>query len=416
MSVSAPHTTVKESGGYPGPMRYITAACECTCLSTSEFATLVALVKCADNATGEVNGDPNRSPVDNALVAGFAKLSDKGVRLCLANLEKVLPNDPDGRPAKDGWVVITRRWRAGTRERSPHHFRLVVPEHVHARTCFTTSGSECRTADSGPVVTTGREEVTTEPQQNAENLTHQGPVVSTGPTPPAPEVTTEGVRYSLPDGPVLTTEISTSLPKPPGEGGEAPPSLPPPTARSHREAGSGQAAELVAATAAAAAVLRVDAATDPQRCAVAVKFIPETDANGWKIWEVLIRSTALRHAEDMDRTVPAGSLARQAHGISSKIDSSGVNPDMGIKAANDTVREFESAMIASGINDWQPPLMSVVSSRMSRYFSADLVNRGAPRNARAPMRVPRDTGKFDDNAAAAATKSRLGKLARGGDR
>ncbi len=161
-----------------------------------------------------------------------------------------------------------------------------------------------------------------------------------------------------------------------------------------------------------------DAAQDPQRRAVARASLAPTDETAWRIWEALIRSPALRSAEDAD-CVPGpgrpqpGALARMAGGISGKLMSAGARSEVGVKVAQDVAREMDSEMTAAG-NAWTPPTMARVSSLLGRYFGAAMRHRGtggAPAAARAPTaaRVPASTGAYGGAAAHRTTKGRLGE-------
>lgn len=157
---------------------------------------------------------------------------------------------------------------------------------------------------------------------------------------------------------------------------------------------------------------RADAAQDPARRATALAFLPSADENGWKIWEILIRSEALREAEDADASVEPGSLARQASGISGKLIASGAVVEMGTKAAQDLARELEADRAAAG-NRWSRPNMQRVSSLLARYFASNLRLRGVhptSTTARGPggaSRVPNESGAYNETAARAGTKARL---------
>lgn len=160
----------------------------------------------------------------------------------------------------------------------------------------------------------------------------------------------------------------------------------------------------------------VDVAQDARLRATARRFLLPTDEAGWRIWEVLIRSEALREAEAADASVEDGSLARQANAISGKLMSSGAPLELATKAASDLAREQESARSAAG-NRWSRPSMQNVSSILSRYFAANLRTRGvhpAPMSTRAPApRVPTESGAYNEDAGRTATKQRLRAAAEG---
>lgn len=135
-----------------------------------------------------------------------------------------------------------------------------------------------------------------------------------------------------------------------------------------------------------------DPALDPARLAIASRFIPADDTAGWEIWRVLVRSGALRLAEQLDGTAEPGSLARQASGISGKLATSGLPASVGLSVAADVARDYDAARTAQGTH-FVAPTMETVAKTAGRFFATALRHhKGATGNGAPHKDGARATG------------------------
>lgn len=101
----------------------------------------------------------------------------------------------------------------------------------------------------------------------------------------------------------------------------------------------------------------------PDRLAVTRLTLRPTDAAGWELWRTMVSAPLLRGAEEADRMVKPGSLARQAAGLARRLAVEHLAVDAGRRLITELVAALAAERADAGPG-WAPPTMASMSQRL----------------------------------------------------